>query len=84
MLLLKNKRLELKINKKVNVPYLHPINSAYVIGRNASIGQLGVMHPSVVRQIDKKFNIAAAEIDFSRLNIKQEMQIIQIKQQRRF
>ncbi|MDD4210819.1 MAG: phenylalanine--tRNA ligase subunit beta [Clostridia bacterium] len=75
----KNKRLELKINKKVNVPYLHPINSAYVIGRNASIGQLGVMHPSVVRQIDKKFNIAAAEIDFSQFsNIKQEQ--MQIKE----
>ena len=61
----KNKRLELNIEKSVEVPYMHPVNSVNVDSKGKSIGQFGVVHPAVVNKIDKKLALAVLEINFS-------------------
>ena len=61
----KNKNLELNVNKEVDVPYMHPVNSVYIAAEQKTIGHFGVMHPSVASKIDKKFAVAGLELDFS-------------------
>ena len=56
--------------------YLHPVNSCAVIARdkalgeaeeNETIGEMGVIHPSVAKNLDKRFNIVGLEIDLDEM-----------------
>jgi len=49
------------------VPYLHPVNSFRIKSRMADYGYMGVVHPSVKKSIDKRFNVVGLEIDFEKL-----------------
>ncbi|NLJ96132.1 MAG: phenylalanine--tRNA ligase subunit beta [Clostridiales bacterium] len=45
--------------------YVHPVNSAGIKLDNQEVGYLSVLHPKVRDNIDKKLNVAFAEIDIS-------------------
>ena len=49
------------------VSYLHPVNSFRIKSRVADYGYMGVLHPSVNKAIDKRFNVVVLEIDFEKL-----------------
>lgn len=42
--------------------YLHPVNSCKLIS-NGEFGEMGIIHPSVSRALDKRFNIVGLELD---------------------
>lgn len=44
--------------------YFHPINTASVLHTNTQLGTFGLVHPALGAKLDKRFNIAFAEIDF--------------------
>lgn len=47
--------------------YVHPINSAKITVANEEIGYFSVLNPKVKNKIDKKLNVAFAEIDIEDL-----------------
>lgn len=56
--------------------YLHPVNSCVIASRGKAlgeieessiIGEMGVIHPSVAKNLDKRFNIVGLEIDLDEL-----------------
>lgn len=49
------------------VSYMHPVNSFKVVARQGEYGQIGILHPTVKKSIDKRFNVAILEIDFEKL-----------------
>jgi len=51
--------------KKYN--YVHPINSASISLKGDEIGYLSILNPKVKNKIDKKLNVAFAEIDIENL-----------------
>ncbi|MBO5910043.1 MAG: phenylalanine--tRNA ligase subunit beta, partial [Clostridia bacterium] len=55
-----------KVNYNVDADvndYLHPINSCAI----SSVGEMGVIHPSVAKNLDKRFNIVGLELDLEEL-----------------
>ncbi len=46
--------------------YLHPVNSCALVS-NIELGEMGVIHPSVVNNLDKRFNIVGLELDLEGL-----------------
>lgn len=60
--------MEIGVEYDVNAKtpkYYHPVNSCGIIYGEEKLGSMGVISPMI--NIDKKFNIAMLEIDFSRL-----------------
>ena len=49
------------------VSYMHPVNSFKIVARQGEYGQIGVLHPTVKKLIDKRFNVAMLELDFEKL-----------------
>ncbi|MEG1582001.1 MAG: phenylalanine--tRNA ligase subunit beta [Clostridia bacterium] len=47
--------------------YMHPVNSSSIIVNNKKIGEMGLLHPSVNKLIDKKKTIGVIELDFTKL-----------------
>lgn len=47
--------------------YVHPVNSAAIILKDEEIGYFSVLNPRVKNKIDKKLNVAFAEIDIESL-----------------
>ena len=47
--------------------YVHPVNSAAVLLKGEEIGYFSVLDPRVKNKIDKKLNVAFAEIDMANL-----------------
>ena len=45
--------------------YIHPVNFNEIFVGDASVGFMGIPHPSVMKKIDKKANVVFAEIDMS-------------------
>lgn len=45
--------------------YIHPVNCNTVCVGDTAVGTMGIVHPSVLKKIDKKANIVFAEIDMS-------------------
>ena len=55
-----------KVNYNVDASvseYLHPVNSCAI----NNIGEMGVIHPSVAKNLDKRFNIVGLEIDLDEM-----------------
>lgn len=57
-------KLDLDTESKT-VPYMHPVNSCSLINKDVKVGNMGVLNPAII--IDKKFNVAMLEVDFSKL-----------------
>lgn len=53
------------IGGKVN-NYLHPVNSCKLVSNAIEFGEMGVIHPSVARALDKRFNIVGLELDMDK------------------
>ncbi len=47
--------------------YVHPVNSACVLLKGEEIGYFSILNPRVKNKIDKKLNVAFAEIDMANL-----------------
>jgi phenylalanyl-tRNA synthetase beta chain len=47
--------------------YVHPVNSAGIYAKGQAIGYFSVLNPRVRNKIDKKLNVAFAEIDLDNL-----------------
>ncbi len=47
--------------------YVHPVNSAKIILKGEEIGYFSVLNPKIKNKIDKKLNVAFAEIDIELL-----------------
>lgn len=45
--------------------YIHPVNYNTIFVGDKAIGEMGIVHPSVGKKIDKKANIVFAEIDMN-------------------
>ncbi len=45
--------------------YIHPVNSAGIIVKGEEIGYFSILNPRVKNKIDKKLNVAFAEIDMA-------------------
>lgn len=56
--------LEYDVNGK-SVQYMHPVNSCVLNCNGARVGSMGLLNPVI--NIDKKFNVALIEVDFSLL-----------------
>ena len=55
-----------KVNYNVDADvsdYLHPVNSCAI----STFGEMGVIHPSVAKNLDKRFNIVGLELDLEGL-----------------
>jgi phenylalanyl-tRNA synthetase beta chain len=60
--------------EKVN--YIHPVNAANIIVNEKNIGYFSCLHPKVKDRIDKKFNIAIAEMDMEELTAVEKENIV--------
>ena len=61
-----NAKFALKVaNPTTN--YFHPVNYYHVYVNNKKIGKVGMIHPEVKNNLDKKSNIVMAEINFTAL-----------------
>ena len=49
--------------KQAEYPYQHPVNLNKVFCDGVEIGEIGIVHPTVQKKIDKKASIVYAEID---------------------
>jgi phenylalanyl-tRNA synthetase beta chain len=47
--------------------YIHPVNSAGILLKGEEIGYFSILNPRVKNKIDKKLNVAFAEIDIENL-----------------
>jgi len=47
--------------------YVHPVNSASILVKGEEIGYFSVINPKIKNKIDKKLNVAFAEIDIENL-----------------
>ena len=61
---LKHKTLSYKAVEPTHA-YEHPVNLNNILIDGNAIGTMGILHPSVLKKIDKKANIVFAEIDMS-------------------
>ena len=59
--------VDVYLEEAETVSYMHPVNSFKVAARQGEYGYLGIIHPSVKKAIDKRFNVAMLEIDFEKL-----------------
>jgi len=59
--------LEVSLKKGEVHTYLHPVNSARVVSRTDDFGEMGMLHPTVNRSIDKRFAVCVVELDFGKL-----------------
>ncbi len=59
--------IDVELAEGETVAYLHPINSFRIKSRVDDFGYMGVLHPSVKKSIDKRFNVVLLEIDFNKL-----------------
>lgn len=59
--------VDVELQEGETATYLHPVNSFRIKSRIADYGYMGVLHPSVNKSIDKRFNVVALEIDFDKL-----------------
>ncbi len=46
---------------------LHPINSCAITSGNLTIGEMGILHPTIAKKIDKRKHFAALELDINKL-----------------
>lgn len=47
--------------------YLHPVNSCKLVSNGKDFGEMGIVHPSVAKALDKRFNIVGLELDMNKL-----------------
>lgn len=59
--------IDVNLEEGETVSYLHPVNSFRVVARQGDFGYIGVLHPTVKKSIDKRFNVVCLEIDFEKL-----------------
>lgn len=59
--------LDVSLKKCEVHSYLHPINSARVVSRTDDFGEMGILHPTTSKSIDKRFAVCVAELDFGKL-----------------
>ena len=59
--------IDAELEEGETVSYMHPVNSFRIKSRMADYGYMGVIHPSVKKSIDKRFNVVGLEIDFEKL-----------------
>ncbi len=59
-------KMTYKIDDKSLSNYLHPINACELLS-GANVGEMGVIHPSVAKNLDKRFNIVGLELDLEKL-----------------
>ena len=52
---------------KATKEYFHPINSTKIVSGDLNLGEMGVMHPVVAKNIDKRKKFAILEIDINNL-----------------
>ena len=45
----------------------HPINSCSVYGGDICLGEMGILHPVIVKNIDKRKNFAVLELDVEKM-----------------
>jgi phenylalanyl-tRNA synthetase beta chain len=63
----------LQLNKVDDASYLHPRNNAVITHLSKKIGKMGLLHPAVNNQIDKKLKVAVLELNFNKFSdIKQK------------
>ena len=58
--------------------YLHPVNSC-VINSCVDVGEMGVIHPSVAKNLDKRFNVVGLELDLEKLISGETKQVLRNK-----
>ena len=70
--------LQIKINYDIDAnknKFLHPVNSCVLFSGAERLGVMGILNPAIV--IDKKYNVAMLEVDFSKLcGVEKEKKII--------
>ncbi len=59
--------MELNLQKGEANNYYHPVNSARIVNRNGDFGEMGILHPTVKKNLDKRFNVCMLELDFGKL-----------------
>ena len=59
--------LEVELKRASTNSYYHPVNSARVVSRVADFGEMGILHPTINKSIDKRFNVCMLELDFGAL-----------------
>ncbi len=52
---------------KPTTNFFHPVNYYHIYCNNKKIGKVGVLHPQVKNNLDKKANVVMAEINFTEL-----------------
>lgn len=52
---------------KTNNKLYHPVNSCSISNGDVSIGEMGILHPSIAKNIDKRKNFAVLELDVNKL-----------------
>lgn len=67
VLKLKNKKVKFE-EMQQDLSYAHPKNSALIKIDGEEIGIIASLHPAVKNKIDKKLDIAVAELDFKKLS----------------
>lgn len=59
--------LEVSLKKGGVSSYYHPVNSARIVSRMGDYGQMGVLHPVVNKNLDKRFAVVVFELNFADL-----------------
>ena len=59
--------LDVSLKRGQTSSYYHPVNSARVVSRTDDFGEMGILHPTVNKSIDKRFNVCMIELDFGAL-----------------
>ncbi|MBR4998883.1 MAG: phenylalanine--tRNA ligase subunit beta [Clostridia bacterium] len=70
------------LNKTENKLY-HPVNSCLISCGDTVLGEMGIMHPVVSKEIDKRKNFAVLELDIERM-LEMEKTIFKVKQTSKF
>ena len=66
-----------------NSQLLHPVNSCSITCGNIVLGEMGIMHPAISKNIDKRKNFVALELDVDKM-IEQEKNKFKLVAQSKF
>ncbi len=58
---------QVKYTEKTNSKLYHPINSCLITNDDIIVGEMGILHPVIAKNIDKRKNFAVLELDIDKL-----------------
>ncbi len=59
--------INVEFNNKTENKLYHPVNSCAITANEITLGEMGIMHPVIAKNVDKRKNFAVLELDIEKM-----------------